>query len=312
MRVFVAGGTGAVGRPLVTQLVQAGHDVTVFSRSEARVAALGVAGVTTSVGDALDAERLKAAVAGARPEVVINQLTNLAQTANPIALKRGFDRTGRLRREASATLVTAARDAGARRVIAQSISFVYRPGPGVRTEADSLWNDAGGQVGDIVSSIEALESMTIGTDGIEGVVLRYGTFYGPGTYYAENGLFASLIKKRFLPIAGQGRGLFGFVHLDDAVRATVAALVGPTGVFNVVDDVPAASAEWIAVLAAYLGAKPPRRVPIGLVRLAAGAHTAYLMDAQPAVANRRARTELGWEPQYPDWHTGLPASLGDA
>jgi nucleoside-diphosphate-sugar epimerase len=309
MRVFLAGGTGAVGKPLVAQLVAGGHEVTVFSRSEERVAALGSAGVKAAIGDALNPDTLIRAVQHAEPEVVINQLTNLAQTASPLALKRGFAQTSRLRREASSTLVRAARAAGARRVIAQSISFVYRPGPGVRIETDPLWTDAGGQVADIVEPITALEGATLGAEGLESVVLRYGAFYGPGTYYANDGAFSALIKKRRLPIAGQGRGLFGFVHIDDAARATLAALEGAAGVFNVVDDVPAASSEWIAFLAGQLGAKPPRRVPLAILRLGAGAYTAYLMDAQPAVSNHRARTELGWEPTYPNWHTGLPASL---
>jgi nucleoside-diphosphate-sugar epimerase len=293
----------------VTQLVAAGHEVTVFSRSAERVSALGVPGVTAAVGDACNVAQMTAAVTGAQPEVVINQLTNLAQTASPIALKRGFTQTSRLRREASVTLAAAARAAGARRLIAQSISFVYRPGPGTRTEDDPLYVGAGGQVAGIVDPIVALESATLGSAGLEGVVLRYGSFYGPGTYYGKDGAFTKLVKRRLMPIAGQGQGLFGFVHLDDAARATVAALSGPTGVYNVVDDVPAASSEWITFLATHLGAKPPRRVPAGLWRAAAGNYTAYLMCAQPAVSNQRARTELGWDPAYPDWHTGLQASL---
>ncbi len=312
MRIFIAGGTGAVGRPLVNQLVAAGHDVTVLSRSEQRVADLGVPGVKAAVGDALNPAGLSAAVQAAQPEVVINQLTNLAQSASPVALKRGFAQTSRLRTESSATLVQAARDAGARRVIAQSIAFIYRPGPGTRTESDPLWTDAGGQVGRISGPIAALEAATLGEGDLEGVVLRYGAFYGPGTYYAADGAFAGLIKKRRLPIAGAGGGLFGFVHIDDAARATVAALESGSGVFNVVDDVPGPSSEWIPFMATLLGAKPPRKVPEVLVRTSAGAYTAYLMCGQPAVSNQRARTELGWEPEFPDWHRGMEATLRSA
>ena len=152
MRIFVAGGTGAIGRPLVAALAAAGHEITVFSRSEGRVAALGVPGVVPAVGDAFDADSLVRAVQAAKPEVVVNQLTNLAQSANPLAVKRGFDTTSRLRREVSGTLVAAARSAGARRVVAQSISFAYRPGPGVRTESDPLWTDATGQIGQLTGS----------------------------------------------------------------------------------------------------------------------------------------------------------------
>lgn len=306
----MAGGTGAVGRPLVSQLVAAGHEVTVFARTEGRVAALGLPDVTAAVGDALKSASLTSAVQAARPEVVINQLTNLARSASPIALKRGLLQTARLRREASATLAQAARAAGARRVIAQSISFIYRPGPGTRTEAEPLWTDAPGQIGELARPIATLEEHTLQTDGLDGVVLRYGAFYGPGTYYAPDGAITRMVRRRFLPLVGKGDGIFGFVHLDDAARATVAALDGPSGIFNVVDDVPAASAEWIAALAVLVGAKPPRRVPEGLARALVGAHTAYLMNAQPAVSNHRARTELGWDPTYPDWHAGFAATVG--
>jgi nucleoside-diphosphate-sugar epimerase len=209
MRVFVAGGTGAIGRPLVSALAAAGHEVTVFSRSEQRVTALGIPGIVPSVGDALNSESLLRAVQGASPEVVINQLTNLPQTASPRAIKRGFEQTRRLRDEASGSLVRAARSAGARRVIAQSISFIYRPGPGVRTESDPLWTDAGGQIGHLAGSLATLESATLSDDAIEGVVLRYGTFYGPGTYFAPGGLYATMVERRLLPMPGKGTGLFG-------------------------------------------------------------------------------------------------------
>ena len=309
MRIFVAGGTGAIGRPLVSALVAAGHHVTVFSRSVGRVAALGVPGVVPAVGDAFDADTLARAVGAAEPEVVVNQLTSLAQSANPLAVKRGFDTTSRLRTEVSSTLVAAARAAGARRVVAQSISFAYRPGPGVRTESDPLWTEAVGQIGKLTGSLATLESATLADPAIDGVVLRYGSFYGPGTYFARGGLYASMIAKRRLPIPGDGCGLFGLVHIDDAASATVAALEGPTGVFNVVDDVPAPASEWMPLVAGLLGAKPPHHVPEAVARLGAGRFLAYLMCDQPAVSNARARGELGWSPAHPDWHDGLPATL---
>jgi nucleoside-diphosphate-sugar epimerase len=302
MRIFVAGGTGAIGRPLVTTLAAAGHEVVVFSRDEGRVAALGVPGIVPAVGDAFDAGALTRAVRSAEPEVVVNQLTSLPQTVNPFAVKRGFDLTSRLRREVSGTLVAAARAAGARRVVAQSISFAYRPGPGVRTESDPLWTEAKGQIGELTTSLATLESATLGDAGLEGVVLRYGSFYGPGTYFAPGGLYANLLAKRRLPLPGDGGGLFGLVHVDDAASATAAALQGPTGTFNVVDDVPASASEWMPFVARLLGAKPPRHVPESIARVGAGAFLTYLMCDQPAVSNQRARTELGWSPRYPDWH----------
>lgn len=309
MRIFVAGGTGAIGRPLVSALSMAGHEVTVFSRSAERVARLGLPGVVAAPGDALDAEGLARAVQAASPEVVVNQLTNLPQTANPLAIRRGFKQTSRLREEASGTLVRAARRAGARRVVGQSIAFIYPPGPDLRTEADPLWTEAGGQIGHLAGSLATLESATLGDDALEGVVLRYGAFYGPGTYFAPGGLYASMLARRLLPLPGGGTGLFGFVHVDDAARATIAALEGPTGVFNVVDDVPGAAAEWMPVLADLLGAKPPRRVSKGTARMIAGKFLVYMLCDQPVVSNQRARRELGWSPAYPDWHDGMPAAL---
>jgi nucleoside-diphosphate-sugar epimerase len=305
VRVFVAGGTGAVGRPLVAGLVAKGHAVTVFSRSADRTAA--TEGVTAVAGDALSEAQLSGAIENARPDVVINQLTNLSQTTSPIALKRGLKKTAQLRQEASATIAAASRQAGVRRVIAQSISFIYRPGAGIRTESDPLWTDAGGQIGDLAQSLATLESNTLGQPDIEGVVLRYGFFYGPGTYFAPDGAFTGMVRRRMLPLAGEGKGVFGFVHLDDAATATLAALDGPTGVFNVVDDVPAPASEWIPTLASLIGAKPPRHVPVGMLRATAGAHTAYMMSAQPPVSNQRARSELGWVPAFPDWHAGFAA-----
>ncbi|HTU40054.1 MAG TPA: NAD(P)-dependent oxidoreductase [Acidimicrobiales bacterium] len=305
MRIFVAGGTGVIGRPLVAQLVAAGHDVTVFARSKERVTALGLPDVVPAVGDAFDADTVMRAVHAARPEVVINELTNLPKTANPVAMKRGFDRTSRLRHEVSGTLVAAARAAGARRVIAQSIAFAYRPGPGVRTEWDQLWVDAGGQVGHLIGSVAALESATAADDGVDGVILRYGTFYGPGTYVAPDGLYASMIRRRLLPIPGDGGGLFGMVHIDDAAAATVAALEGLAGIYNVVDDVPARASDWMPLAASLLGAKPPRHMSKALARVGTGKFLTYLMCDQPAVSNQRARVELGWSPTFPDWHEGL-------
>jgi nucleoside-diphosphate-sugar epimerase len=308
MRVFVAGGTGAIGRPLVHTLVDAGHDVTVFSRSAERVAALGITGVTAAVGDALDADTLSRAVERAQPEVVINQLTNLPQTTSPKALKSGYTQTSRLRAEASATLSRAARAAGSRRLIAQSISFIYRPGPGVRHEDDPLWIEARGVIGQLARPVAALEAATLGADGLDAVVLRYGAFYGPGTYYDHGGAFAARAARRMLPVPRGAQGMTGFVHLDDAVAATMAALDGPAGVYNVVDDVPAPTSEWVPFMASLLGAGQPFAVPNVLMK-AAGQYSAYLMCDQPAVSNERARTQLGWLPRFGDWHEGLRAAL---
>jgi nucleoside-diphosphate-sugar epimerase len=307
MRVFVAGGTGAIGRPLVRALAAANHEIAVYSRSNERVAALGVPGIVPAVGDAFDSDTLMRAVQSFKPDVVINELTSLAQSANPLALKRGFDKTSRLRREVSVTLVRAARTSGARRIVAQSIAFAYKPGPGIRTEADPLWTGAKGQIGLLTGSVASLESNTLGDPDLDGVVLRYGAFYGPGTYFAPGGLYPSMLKRRVMPVPGQGAGIFGLVHLDDAAAATVAALEGPTGTFNVADDVPVPASELLSYVAALVGAKSPRHLPESVVRVGAGKFLAYLLCDQPAVSSQRARAELAWSPRYPDWHEGLTA-----
>lgn len=309
MRVFVAGGTGAIGGPLVTALVAAGHEVAVYARSEGRVAALGVPGVVPAVGDAFDTDTLMRATQSFKPDVVINQLTSLPKTASPLAIKRGFDVTSRLRREGSAALVRAARTSGARRIIAQGISFAYRPGPGVRIEADPLWTDVKGQTRILTGSLETLEANTLGDANLEGVVLRYGFFYGPGTYFAPGGLYATLLKRRMMPLPGQANGMFNMVHIDDAAAATVAALEGPTGIFNVTDDAPAPAAEVLPFTAHLMGAKRPRHLPESIVRLGAGKFMTYLLCDQPAVSSQRARAELGWTPANPDWRQGLAASF---
>jgi nucleoside-diphosphate-sugar epimerase len=180
----------------------------------------------------------------------------------------------------------------------------------VRTESDPLWTEAKGQIGVLTTSVAALESATLGDAGLEGVVLRYGSFYGPGTYVAPGGLYANLLTKRLLPLPGDGGGLFGLVHIEDAASATVGALQRPVGTFNVVDDVPAPASEWMPFVARLLGAKAPWHVPESIARLGAGAFLTYLMCDQPAVSNLRARSELGWLPRYPDWHEGLPAAFG--
>jgi nucleoside-diphosphate-sugar epimerase len=305
MRVFVAGGTGAIGRPLVGRLVAAGHEVTVLVRTEERAGALRAVGATPVVGDALDVDATMRAVGSARPDVIVNELTNLAKTANPFALKTGFARTERLRTEASQTLVAAAEQAGARRIIAQSIAFAYRPGPGTRTEDDPLYLDGPKELGALARAIDTLERATLGSPSVEGVVLRYGAFYGPGTYYAPEGPFGQMVAKRRMPMPGSGGGTFGFLHIEDAASVTVAALEGPTGTYNVVDDHPAPTSEWLPYLARLLGAKPPRRVPSGLFALGAGASSAYLLDRQPPVSNARICARYDWRPAYPDWHQGF-------
>jgi nucleoside-diphosphate-sugar epimerase len=307
MRIFIAGASGAIGRPLVRQLLEAGHEVVGMTRSEERAAALRAQGAEAVIADALDAEAVARAVAEARPEVVINELTDLDRPLNPRRYAEWLEGTNRLRREGTRNLAEAARAAGVRRFISQSVAFAYDFEPGTKTEDDRL---LGPEAGEMATAIADLERETLGVDGVEGVVLRYGFFYGPGTAYAPGGEQVELVKKRQMPVIGGGRGVFPFIHIEDAASATVAAVDhGAPGIYNVVDDDPAEGREWIPHVAAIIGAKKPFRMPTFVARIAAGALAAMATGLKP-VSNAKAKAELGWKPRYPSWREGFIAELG--
>jgi 2-alkyl-3-oxoalkanoate reductase len=305
MRVFVAGASGAIGRPLVPRLIAAGHEVTGTTRSEASAEQIRAAGATPAVVDALDADALREAVERAAPEVVVHELTALPERFNP--RKRGlYDATNRIRREGTRNLLDATRAAGARRFVCQSIAFAYAPAaePEVMDEEAPLNLDAPPPFSEGMRVIAEMERAVLDAE-LEGLVLRYGWFYGPGTYYGEGGSMAADVRKRRFPVVGSGSGLFSFIHTDDAADATVAAVErGAPGVYNVVDDEPAALRDWVPAYAEALGAPPPRRVPVWLARLVAG-KMASSMNAQPGASNAKAKRELGWEPRWSSWREGF-------
>jgi nucleoside-diphosphate-sugar epimerase len=306
MRVFVAGATGAVGRPLVPKLVAAGHEVTGTTRAESRAEAIRAAGATPVVVDALEAGALREAVGAAAPEVVVHELTALPDRFQP-RRKDIYAATNRVRGEGTRNLIEAAQAAGARRLVCQSIAVACAPGPRpeVLDEQARLNLDAPPPFGEGVHTIEQMESAVVGADGLDGLVLRYGWFYGPGTYYADDGSSAADVRKRRFPVIGDGAGLFSFVHVDDAADATVAAVErGAPGVYNVVDDEPAAMRDWLPAYAEAIGAPPPRRVPVWLARLIAGKMVAEL-NRQPGASNAKAKRELGWEPRWKSWREGF-------
>jgi nucleoside-diphosphate-sugar epimerase len=306
MKVFVAGASGAVGRPLLPKLVAAGHEVTGTTRSESRTEAISAAGATPIVVDALDAAALREAVGAAAPEVVVHELTALPDRFQP-RRKDIYAATNRVRSEGTRNLLDAARAAGARRLVCQSIAFACAPGerPEVLDEQAPLNLDAPPPFGEGVRTIEQMERSVVGAEGLEGLVLRYGWFYGPGTYYADDGSSAADVRKRRFPVIGDGTGLFSFIHVDDAAAATVAAVErGAPGVYNVVDDEPAAMRDWLPAYAAAIGAPPPRRVPVWLARLIAGKMVAEL-NRQPGASNAKAKRELGWEPRWRSWREGF-------
>lgn len=255
----MAGASGAIGRPLVAQLVAAGHEVTGMSRFEERAQAIRVAGARAAVCDALDREALRAAVVEAEAEVVVHELTALPDRFDP--RDQGlYEATNRLRTEGTRNVIDAARAARARRLVCQSIAFGYRPGgrPEVVDEDAPLMLDAPPPFGAAMKVIDEMERAVLEADGLEGVVLRYGWFYGPGTYYAEDGSLAAEVRRRRFPIIGSGAGLTSFIHVDDAAAATVAAVErGTPAVYNVTDDEPAQMRDWLPVYAEAISAKRP-------------------------------------------------------
>ena len=304
MKVFIAGASGAIGRPLVRRLREAGHDVVGMTRSEERAAALRAQGAEAVVGDALDAVAVRQGVAEARPDAVVNELTDLARPLNPRKYGEWLEGTNRLRREGTRNLADAAQAAGASRYVSQSVAFAYSFEPGVKTEGDGL---LGSEAGDMAMAISELEQITLAAPG--GIVLRYGFFYGPGTAYAPGGQQIDQIRRRQTPIVGGGNGVFPFIHVEDAASATVAAIErGEPGVYNVVDDEPAPSHDWIPYVAELVAAPKPRRVPAWLARLFAGGLASMATQLQP-VSNAKAKRDLGWQPSYPSWREGFRAEL---
>jgi len=309
MRIFLAGATGAIGQPLLRKLVAAGHDVVATSRDAARAAHLTTQGATGIVLDAFDADAVRGTLTETQPEVVIHQLTALPKTPSPRSIKSAVAQTTRLRRETVPIFASAARDAGTRRIVVQSISFVTAPtGPPIVDETHPLFLDAPPEFRDAVEGVRDMEHATLNTDGVEGVVLRYGFFYGPGTWYARDGAMGKLLAKRRLPLVGGGEGRYSWIHVDDAADVTIAAMDrGAPGVYNVCDSEPATTNEWMPVAAQALGAKPPRRLPAWLVRRLAGGTVVYYGTALRGASNKRMLEAFGVTPR--PWRTGLAEAL---
>ncbi len=307
MRIFFAGATGAIGRRLVPRLVGAGHQVTAITRSEATLAGLRSVGAEPVLCDVFDVERLRSVVARAEPDAVINQLTDLPQSLKPRKLGEYYAANNRVRREGTRNLLSAALGASVRRFVVQSAAYWYaQTGGPVKAEEAPFYLDAPAPIGPAVETMKHVEDTVLSSDGIEGVVLRYGFFYGPGTWYAKDGDVGRQVRKRRYPIIGNGEGNYSFIHVDDAASATVAALErARPGVYNVVDDEPATAAEWMPVFAEALGAKRPPRVPAFLARLFVGGAIVEWTLGMRGASNEKIKRELGWHPQYESWRQGF-------
>jgi 2-alkyl-3-oxoalkanoate reductase len=310
MRVFVAGASGAIGRHLVPQLLAGSHEVVAMTRSPQKADALRAQGAYPVVVDGLDRDAVVAAVTGADPEVVVHQMTALTDIGNPRRFDAEFALTNELRTKGTDNLIEAARAAGARRLVAQSYTGWpnVREGGRVKTEDDPLDPDPPAAMRRTLEAIRYLERAVVAAEGLDGVVLRYGGFYGPiGDMPAK---FVETIRKRRMPVVGDGAGVWSFVHLDDAAAATVAAVErGAPGIYNIVDDEPAPVAEWLPCLAEALGARPPRHVPAWLGRLAGGEAVMSVMTQVRGSSNAKARRELGWEPRHSSWRQGFRQAL---
>jgi 2-alkyl-3-oxoalkanoate reductase len=299
LRIFLAGATGAMGRHLVPRLVERGHHVTGTTRS--RADELRALGAEPAVIDPLDAAAVREAVVAARPDVVVHQLTALAGLGFGRNFDKAFAHTNRLRTEGTDHLIAAARAAGARRLVWQSYAgWPYaREGSRLKTEDDPLDPAPPADARETLAAIRHLEEAVIGARGMEGVVLRYGGFYGPGTSIDDGGEHSELVRKRKFPIGGDGTGVWSFVHIADAAAATVAAIEGGRpGIYNIVDDDPAPVVEWLPELARQVGGPQPRRLPAWLVRLVAGEQTLSLMTRVRGAANDKAVRDLGWHPAH--------------
>jgi 2-alkyl-3-oxoalkanoate reductase len=307
MNIFLAGATGAVGRALVPKLLERGHTVTGTTRSPEKAEALRALGVTPVIVDGLDRDAVIAAVAAARPDAIVHEMTALSEMSDLRHFEREFAATNRLRTEGTDNLLAAARAAGVARFVAQSYAgwpYERRGGP-VKTEDDPLDPAPPAQMRATLQAIRHVEEAV--TDA-GGVALRYGGFYGPGTGLAPGGEQWEMVHARKFPIVGDGGGVWSFVHIDDAATATIAALERwtPGEVFNVVDDEPAPVREWLPALASSIGARPPRHVPRWVARLM-GEHVVAMMCEIRGASNAKARAVLDWSPAWPTWREGFAA-----
>ena len=307
MRILLGGATGAIGRPLVHRLVDAGHEVVGLTRRREKIAELEAAGARGVVCDVIDLDAVRRAAREAKPDLVMDQTTDLPQRYDPRDMEAFYRNMGPLRLIGSPNLLDAARENDARHVF-QSIAFTYPPdGPDrLRTEEDPLWLEGAPSPWTFaIPMIAAQEQRTVSWGG---QVLRYGYFYGPGTHFDRGGQFHDDITRRRLPIVGRGGGMGSFIHVDDAAAAAVAVLDHPEpGIFNVVDDHPMPAREWIPVAARALGAKPPMRVPALVARPLAGPMGMHFLTTMPGASNAKAKERLGWAPARPSIREGLRA-----
>ncbi len=307
MRIFVAGATGAVGRSLLPLLAVAGHSVVGLTRTPAKAGLIRALGGEPVVADGLDAGAIHDAVAAARPDVIVHEMTALSGALDLRKFDQAFAASNRLRTEGTDHLLAAARAAGVKRFVAQSFcGWPYaREGGPVKTESDPLDPSPPAQLSRTIDAISYLEKTVASSSKPEGIVLRYGGFYGDDTGVFDSSMVED-IRRRRMPLIGDANGWWSFVHIDDAAQATALAVErGKAGIYNIVDDEPAPASEWLPALAGMLGARPPHHVPAWIARLLAGEHIVMMMTEGRAGSNAKAKRELGWTPAHPSWKQGF-------
>ncbi|HLH44687.1 MAG TPA: NAD(P)-dependent oxidoreductase [Bryobacteraceae bacterium] len=301
MKIFLAGATGAIGRPLTMRLLAQGHDITGMTSSERGLAMLKALGAKGVVVNALDAQAVRGALDRARPDAVIDQLTSLPKRYTPDEMRSAAERDRKVRLEGGANLYDAACAVGARRYIVQSTGFFYAPGPGLASEQDPLAVHASPAIAASVRTYMQIEQRVVGGANLQGVALRYGFFYGPGAWFADDGDIAAQVRQRKYPIAGSGQGVWSWIHVEDAAAATVAALQCAPGVYNIVDDDPSPLSLWLPAFASAMGAPPPPRIAETDALKGAGSDFVYYATLLRGASNAKAKREWGFAPRPLEW-----------
>jgi nucleoside-diphosphate-sugar epimerase len=303
MKIFVAGGTGAIGRPLLDQLLARGHNVIALTRSQERAQSLAAQGIEPAIADVFDPDSVKAAITHAQPEVVIEQLTALPRTYSRESMSAAAPLNTRIRLEGGANVLAAAQAAGVRRYLRQSVAFWGIPGTGLADEETPLSLDASPAVAADARLVTEIEHRLLETSNLEGIALRYGFFYGPGTWFNPDGDVAQQVRQQQFPIVGNGDGVWSWLHIEDAA-ATVAAAAeqGNRGVYLIADDQPLAVREWLPAFARSLNAPPPPQVSVeDALKREGGADIVYYGTQMRGASNAKAKRELNFQPRPLEW-----------
>jgi nucleoside-diphosphate-sugar epimerase len=302
MKIFIAGGTGAIGRPLIAKLLANGHTVVALTRSAEGAQALVERGIEPAIADVFDTDAVKAVVSRAQPEVVIEQLTALPRTYTRESMSAAAPANTRIRLEGGANMLAAAQAAGVRRYLRQSIAFWAVPGPGLADEETPLAFDASPAVAADARLVTELEHRLLGNPNIEGIAMRYGFFYGPGTWFNPGGDVARQVQQQQFPVVGNGEGVWSWLHIEDAAMATAqAAEHGNPGVYLIANDQPVAVREWLPAFAEWLNAPPPPQLSVEEALKASGADAVYYGTQMRGVSNAKAKRELNFQPRRLEW-----------